>query len=321
MIPVRRVQRFIRNSAWAILGDKLGEIVEFVDAHAAGERLTHDEIVERLGSSPRVPSRSVGAVAVIPILGVITQRANVMMEISGGTSSQMAAKAVRAAVQDPAVKSILLEIDSPGGEVYGTAELADEIYAARRTKWVTAAANSIAASAAYWIGSQASEFIVTPSGEVGSIGVVSVHQDQSRALEAAGVTTTVIRAGAHKWEGNEFEPLSDVARAALQERVDSGYDMFVKAVSRGRSVPQATVRNGFGAGRLVTASDALRQGMVDRIETIDQAMARLLNQSGRSQALRASMSDAELEAAENAAKETVCLVRPIALLRRELELM
>lgn len=324
MIQVARVRRFLRNSAWAILPNKLAEISEFIDAHAAGERLTREEIVERIGAAPRRPSQSVGAVAVIPILGVITQRANIMSEISGGTSSQMTAKAIRAAVADDTVRSIVLEIDSPGGEVYGTAELADVIFEARRSKYVMAVANSLAASAAYWIGSQASEFVVTPSGEVGSIGVVAVHQEDSKRAEAAGVTTTVVRAGANKWLTNEFEPLSAAGRASLQERVDEAHALFINAVARGRRVSQATARNNYGQGLLVGAAEALRLGMIDTIETFDAALARAMSAPQKNRAASALETGSELLAAstvETVATNEQGRSRPVALLRRELELL
>jgi signal peptide peptidase SppA len=169
----------------------------------------------------------------------------------------------------------VLDIDSPGGSIAGITELAAEIRSARGAKPIVAVANTLAASAAYWLGSQADQFVVTPSGHVGSIGVYAVHQDVSKMLDEAGVKMTIVSAGPHKTEGNEFEPLTDEARAEIQARVDASYDQFVEDVAAGRNVPVATVRADFGGGRVLTARDALKAGMVDRVETLAQTIQRV----------------------------------------------
>src|SRR5208283_803764 len=117
-------------------------------------------------------------------------------------------------------------------------------------------ADSLAASAAYWIGSAAGELSVSPSGEVGSIGILSVHADYSRAEDAAGVGVTIVSSGKYKTEGNEHEPLGDTARAALQDRVSAYGRMFIRAVARNRGASFADVHDGYGEGRVVGASDA-----------------------------------------------------------------
>ena len=191
------------------------------------------------------------------------------------TSTQQFSAALRELVDDKTVSQILIDIDSPGGSVYGVAELAEEIMAARAQKPVVAIANSLAASAAYWIGCAASEFYVTPGGEVGSIGVWQAHQDFSRALDEAGVTTTLISAGKFKVEGNPYSPLDAEAQSFMQSRVDEYYDAFAKAVSRGRAVPVAHVRDGMGQGRVVGAQVALEQHMVDGVATLDDVLMRM----------------------------------------------
>jgi ClpP class serine protease len=132
----------------------------------------------------------------------------------------------------------------------------------------------MAASAAYWVASQASEIVATPGGDVGSIGVYSMHQDISQALAAEGVTTTLVHAGEFKIEGNPFSPLEAVAREHLQARVDQAYGQFVLAVASGRGVKPAEVEADYGRGRLVGAREALAAGMIDRIETFDATLAR-----------------------------------------------
>jgi signal peptide peptidase SppA len=173
------------------------------------------------------------------------------------------------------VGTILLDIDSPGGSVAGLAEVAAEILAARDSRKVIAVADSLAASAAYWLGSQASEFIVTPSGQVGSIGIITTHEDVSGMMESAGVKITAITAGKYKGEGSPFAPLNEEAIAALQKRVDDYYGMFVNAVAKGRNVTAEAVRSGFGEGRVVGAKEAVKLGMADRVATIDNVLSKL----------------------------------------------
>jgi signal peptide peptidase SppA len=159
--------------------------------------------------------------------------------------------------------------------VYGVAELASEIVKARAQKPVVAVANSLAASAAYWIGCAASEFYVTPGGEVGSIGVWQAHFDYSKALEEEGVKTTLVSAGKFKVEGNPYVPLDPQAQAFMQSRVDDYYNAFIQAVAVGRGVSVDDVRNGMGEGRVLGADAALAQRMVDGIASFDDVLARM----------------------------------------------
>ena len=227
-------------------------------------------------------------IAVLPLYGVVTQRGNMVDDISGpgSTSTQQFTSALRQVLADDTVGQILIDIDSPGGSVYGVAELADEIQSARSQKPIVAVANSLAASAAYWIGCSASEFYVTHGGEVGSIGVWQAHQDYSKALEEAGVKTTLISAGRFKVEGNPYSPLDAEAQSFMQSRVDDYYAAFTKAVARGRGVPISQVREGMGQGRVLGADAALAQNMVDGVATLDDVIkkmrrnARQLNKPG-----------------------------------------
>src|SRR5690242_11143847 len=180
-------------------------------------------------------------IAVIPISGVIAQHPQSM-----GTSVDEIRQNFRAAMASDQVDAILLDVDSPGGEVTGVAELADEIRGA--TKPVTAYANGLMASAAYWLASVASAIAMTPSALVGSIGGYMVHEDWSRNLEQEGVRVTAISAGRFKTEGAPWQPLSPEGEAHYQQRVDEVYGWFVRAVAAGRNTTQTAVRNGYGEG-------------------------------------------------------------------------
>jgi signal peptide peptidase SppA len=259
---------------WAILPEKLSTIVELMRFQADGGKLTEEQIQERIGAGPRLRPSAPGTVAMIPVYGVISRRMNMMSQISGGTSIEKLQASFREAMADPNVKAIVFDVDSPGGSVDGVPELADEIYNGRKAKTIIALADTMAASAAYWLASQASELIVTPSGSVGSIGVFAEHDDVSKAAETEGVKVTLISAGKYKTEGNPYEPLSDEARASIQSTVDSFYTMFTKAVARGRGASQTAVREGYGEGRMVLASDAVKEGMADSVGTMDTTLAR-----------------------------------------------
>ena len=221
----------------------------------------------------RTTAGSAGAVAVIPLCGMITHRASDFWW-GGGASVDQFIRQFRSAVDDSSVAAIVLDVDSPGGTVDGVPEAADEVYRARGKKPIIAVANSLMASAAYWIGCSATELVVTPSANVGSIGVYGAHMDISKMMEDAGVKVTLVSAGAFKTEGNPYEPLSDTARTAMQEMVDDYYGMFIKAVARGRNTKVDDVRNGFGQGRVVTAQNAVKMGMADRVDTLDGVLAK-----------------------------------------------
>jgi ClpP class serine protease len=139
--------------------------------------------------------------------------------------------------------------------------------------------------------------VVTPGGEVGSIGVYGVHKDVSVAAEKQGMKVTFISAGPYKVEGNPFEPLSAEAQAYGQTLVDATYDTFIADVARGRGVKAAVVRGGYGQGRVVLAKDAVKEGMADRVATMDETLRRVakMKPSGGS---RAMAEGAELVAGE-----------------------
>ena len=133
----------------------------------------------------------------------------------------------------------------------------------------------MAASAAYWIASAASSLTVTPGGDVGSVGVYAMHVDYSRALDEAGITVNIVKAGKYKAEGSPFQPLDNAARDHLQDRVDAIHGRFVAALARNRDVSREAVRQDFGQGRLVSARDAVSRKMADRTATLENVLERL----------------------------------------------
>lgn len=286
------------QTAWAIdppyLSTLANVLVRAATGHAAPAAALNEASEARAARDARRTDgqKIAGGVAVIPIYGVITQRATLFSEVSGMASCQQISAAIAEALAEPSVDTIVLDIDSPGGSVSGIQELADEIQAASAKKPIVAIANSLAASAAYWLGSQASEFYCTPSGMTGSIGVYSLHEDWSKAMEAEGIKVTLVSAGKFKTEGNPYGPINPEARAHMQSTIDGYYGAFTRQVARGRGVPVSDVRNGMGQGRCLLAADAKSANMIDGIRTFAETIAgaRRRPTSGSDQLRRARAS-------------------------------
>ncbi len=263
--------RSMMGQPWAILPSTLTSLIERIKA--GGD-------LSEFGSAaiPRNTARQPGAVAVLPLMGIIHQRRDPlesMLGISIGTSTEAFAAQLRRAVEAPEVKAIVVDIDSPGGTVAGVQELADEIFKLRGTKPMIGVADALDASAAYWISSQLDELVVSPSAIVGSIGVLVAHQDLTGAAEQAGVKVTLFSAGKFKTVGHEMEPVTEETAALVQGMVDEQYGNFVASVGRGRGVSVGGVRSGFGQGFVATAKDAVKMGMADRVGTLRETLIRL----------------------------------------------
>jgi signal peptide peptidase SppA len=265
----------VTEERWALQEGKLQAILDFLAEQSSGHKLSAEEMAARLPQKvERETARKVGRVALLPLRGVIANRMNMMTDISGGTSSEGFGLAFQAALRDAEIKAIVIDVDSPGGMVSGTAELSQMIFAGRAVKPIVAHVNATAASAAYWIASAATEMVVTASGGVGDIGVYGTHDDVSGALEKAGIKKTIIKAGKFKGSMNPYTPLDDATLQRVQARVDASYATFVADVARNRGVAVARVRDGFGQGDMVDAAQAVAEGMADRIGTLDETLQR-----------------------------------------------
>lgn len=218
---------------------------------------------------------SAGGVAVVCCYGVIVQRAGMMTEWCGGTSTQQLVSWLRELERDEACSQILIDFDTPGGSVYGVAEAGAEIRRIRAVKPIVGISNSLCASAGYWLGSQCSELYITPGGEAGSIGVYQMHQDWSRYMQELGVETKFLSAGKYKVEGNPYEPLNEEAQGFLVSRVKDYYDDFIGAVAKGRGVSVDAVRNGMGQGRVLGGDQCVAEKMADGVMTMDEVMRKM----------------------------------------------
>ena len=216
-----------------------------------------------------------GGLLVVPLRGMIVQRADSFAAMSGATSTDELMRVLAQARDASAVQTVVLDVDSPGGATFGVMEAAAAIRELRAEKRVVAQVNSFAASAAYWLASQANEVVVTPSGAAGSIGVFAIHRDVSQQLEREGVKVTLIRDPKFKAELQPFRPLTIEAREHVERQVRAMREAFERDVARGRGVSLATVQADYGQGRTLLAADALRSGLVDRIATMQQTLLRI----------------------------------------------
>jgi signal peptide peptidase SppA len=212
-------------------------------------------------------------IAVLTVSGTLVKKASWMDAESGLQSYESIRTMLADARDDPGIRGILLDVDSPGGEVGGLFDLADEVHAVGAQKPCYAVANDEAFSAAYALASSAQRLFVTRTGGVGSIGVIAVHMDQSGWDEKMGRKYTAVYAGARKNDFSTHQPLSDDARANLQGEVDRLYDMFVTTVARNRDLKPALIRN-TDAG-LFWGEKAISAGLADEVGSFDDALAAL----------------------------------------------
>lgn len=286
----------IETHLWAMDPRSLGTLCRL----AAEGRLeaTVNADMEALRERGR-PKAISGGVVTVPLKGVLAPVGGLLaMLFDIPDPLQVFRAGIRQVMADPKVGAIVIDVDSPGGVVDGIPEAAEELRSLRGSKPIVAHANGMAASAAYWLAAQADEIVMTPSGAVGSIGVYATHREMSGMMEMMGVKNTLISAGKFKTEGNPFEELSDEARAHIQEDVDHFYGLFTADVAKGRGVPENDVREGYGEGRILNAKAAKAARLVDRVETLDDTVARLAKrQRGSLVAPRAEAeAGAQLEA-------------------------
>lgn len=224
--------------------------------------------------------RTADGVAIISVVGTLVQRGDSMDAMSGLLSYGRIASMLQAALDDPRTDTILLEIDSPGGEANGLMDLAAKVKAAGAKKPVHAIALEQAFSAAYWLATSASKIYTPQTGMVGSIGVVMLHVDQSGRDAKQGIVYTPIFAGAHKVDFSSHAPLSDDAKAIAQDEVDRLYGMFVQAVADGRGVDPQVVRD-TEAG-LLNPQAAEDAGLIDGVASFDETLAALAAEAKQS---------------------------------------
>jgi signal peptide peptidase SppA len=284
-----RVRRYLTEQVWAMWPPALESMLAVVELRASGVRLADDEIEARIAAARHQAGQVVtsGAIAVLPLYGIISQRMNIFTEISGGTSTDAFSAAFRRAMNDPEIGATVIDADGPGGSVFGVQETAALIRSYRGAKPIIAVVNSTAASATAWIALQADEVVIAPSGEAGSIGVICLHENHSGEAEREGVQYTFITSSGapYKSEGNPYEELGAEATAYYKARLDTYEGVFFKDLAKARGITTAKVRSDFGKGRMLLAGEAVSAGMADRVgtlqEVVEQLAAKLAKGRGR----------------------------------------
>ena len=255
--PAVSLQLLTRSPFWAILPDRFAALIA---------RVTHGGFdASWQCAKPEIHGKGSNRMTVIPIQGVLTKDGPSWL----GSNYDSIANAAEQAAADPSVKRLVLDVDSPGGEVTGLPETAAVLAQVRKVKPVSTIVGGMAASAAYWLASQASHIAVTPSGEVGSVGVRMSHVDISKALEDAGIKVTELYSGNFKTEWSPYKPLSDDAMGNMQERLLAVHNDFINAVAEGRGVRATadTKANRFGEGRMFSAGEAMGMGLADTVQS------------------------------------------------------
>lgn len=266
----------ILQAPWALPESHLHEIRELYFAHTRREKFDFKAWEAATGGEMRTPYSVQNGVAVIPVQGVMVKAESAWNRFCGMTSSATLRADLQTAMEDSTVQSIVLWIDSPGGQVDGTQVLAQDIFAARGKKQIIAFADGMMASAAYWIGAAADQVHISSQTDmVGSIGVVAQHIDRSAA---AGGTVTEITAGKYKRIASENGPLTEEGRESLQSQVDRIYSVFVEDIAKFRGVSVETVLENMADGRIFMGSDAIDAGLADGVSSLPELIARL--QSG-----------------------------------------
>ncbi|MBI2817352.1 MAG: S49 family peptidase [Acidobacteria bacterium] len=251
-----------------------------------------------------------GSVAVLNIIGPIFRYDNLIAQLVGGISVQTLARGLGVALEHPKIKSILLNIDSPGDELAGISNLSKTIIQARSHKPVWAYVGNIAASGAYWLASAAQKIVVADTSALGSIGVIATIRDD--VAVQGGAKTYRFISSVSPFKRPDLE--TDEGRGTMQEMVDDLGHVFVNAVARNRGTTTENVIADFGRGFLRTAKKAVVVGMADKIGTFEGALASLQRtaQQWRTPAAAASaktnarapdLAALVLRAAERIAKE------------------
>ncbi|CAD6169340.1 serine peptidase [Escherichia coli] len=230
----------------------------------------------------RRPARESGydileGIAVIPVHGTLVQKLGTLRPYSGMTGYDGIRRNFLTALNDPDVKGICLDIDSPGGEVAGCFDLVDTIFACRGQKPVHAILSESAYSAAYAIASAADRILVPRTGGVGSVGVIYVHCDMSRQMKDEGLNVTIITCGSRKAETSPLRPLSEAARSALQADIDATGTLFIETVARNRGISADAVRA--LEARTLRADEGGQAGLADDVMSPDEAFSLLLKET------------------------------------------
>ncbi len=256
---------------WAITHNALSNILDI----AARQNQSPEVVAAKLGRELQNTRQMTinNGVAVIPVVGALFRYANVFTQVSGASSYELIATDFRDAFADNDVHTIVLNIDSPGGEVNGCCDLAQTIYEARGKKPIIAYASGDVASGAYWIASACDKIVVSKTSSVGSIGVVGVYRDNKDDNSIEIVSSQ----SPHK----RVDITTDDGRTRLQQRIDAMANVFIDAVATYRNISPESVQQRYGGGDVFIGEQAVTQGLADNINTFDNLLAGFQQQTSQ----------------------------------------
>ncbi|EMB3656233.1 S49 family peptidase [Escherichia coli] len=286
---------------------------------ASGEVMNSDEmnaLTMGWDSSERTRQKSYRVergIAVLPVTGTLVHKLGYINPVSGMSGYDGIAKRLQQAISDPDVKGILLDIDSPGGEVAGAFDTADLIARAREQKPVWALASDTACSAAYLLASACSRRLITQTGTVGSIGVLMAHRCVEKALEIVGVDVTLIYAGAHKVDGSPYSQLPDDVRDEFQLSINSTREQFAQKVSDYTGLKKSRVLDTEAA--VFIGADAIKSGLADQLVNYADAIAVMADalKPKMERFMPGTETTAETTTPEQTATTTTTTVAPVEL--------
>jgi len=271
----------IMTSPWAIMANRFEQIIDIYNAHIVGPKIDIAALEARLGkplgrNRRELIGQVTDGVAVLDLEGPLAKRMSSVSAACEGTSTNLIFDYFTQALEDPSVKAIVLNIDSPGGTVDGTMDLARAIYAARGRKPIVALADGCMCSAAYWIGAACdSVWLANDTTVAGSIGVVCTHVDRSEAYKKAGLVVTEITAGEFKRVLTDTKPLTKEGKDFLKSMADDIYTLFVEDISTFRGVPVGQVLDQMAEGRVFMGQKAIAAGLADGVSSLDALISSL----------------------------------------------
>jgi signal peptide peptidase SppA len=268
-----RILSLLCDRPWAITDSALDEILEIAQRESADLEAVAARLGRPLENAGGNLAESRGQVAILGIEGPLFRYANMFTSISGATSVEVLSQDLQAAVDNRQIRRIVLNVDSPGGQVDGINELADMIRAANQVKPVTAYIDGRAASAAYWLASAAGRIVANESAFLGSIGVVAAISDNRAAQERQGVKRYEIVSS--QSPRKRPDPATEAGRAQILEQVDSLAQLFIERVAGFRGVSSDTVIERFGRGGVMPARQAIEAGMADSLGNFEGLIAEL----------------------------------------------
>jgi signal peptide peptidase SppA len=274
--PLLRIMSAIQEYPWAISEEGMATIQAILDRAMTGAEVDLEAVAARLGkplenTGGRVEMR--GSIAVLDVEGPLFRRADLFADISGATTVQNMATDLRKAADNALISHIVLNIDSPGGQVNGIQEFADQVREVSAIKPVLAYVDGMAASGAYWIASAASRIVLNESSLVGSIGVVASIRDNRGAQERQGIKQYEIVSSQSPYKRPDVS--TEAGRAQILQVVDALADVFIGRVAAFRGVSAEDVLARFGQGRILPAAQAMAAGMADEIASFEPLLTRL----------------------------------------------